>query len=259
MQGVMTYHSVDDSGSVISLAPAQFRRHVEWLARSAVSVRPLAEMVSTTGANTSAVVVNPSTRNAIALTFDDGFANFADVALPLLRAHAMPATVFVVTDHVGGDNRWGGRASANIPVLPLMDWDALGTLAEYGVEIGAHTRSHPHLPTRSDAQLQDELHGCAELLAQRTGRRPTSFAYPYGALDARSAQHAGAVFTVACTTELRALRPHEDRTRIPRLDAWYFREPGQLESWGSVSMLCRLALRRAGRRVRRLMVADGGQ
>lgn len=47
MQGVLTYHSVDDSGSVVPLAPAQFRRHAEWLARSALLVRPLAQLVST--------------------------------------------------------------------------------------------------------------------------------------------------------------------------------------------------------------------
>ena len=253
MRAVLTYHSIDETGSTISVTPSQFRRHVQWLASSKVSVRSLPNLVGS--------CVNPSVdgsdaTDAVALTFDDGFMNFADHAMPLLRDHGMSATVFVVSDHVGRDNRWSGSEHARVPILPLMDWDALGEISEAGVEIGAHTRTHPHLPAVSDAQLEDEMLGSAEVIGGRLGRRPVSFAYPFGASDERVVSHARQAFSITCSTEFRALRSSEDSARIPRLDAWYFRRAGGLESYGSPAFRLRVALRHQLRQARRHITPD---
>jgi len=246
MRAVLTYHSLDESGSVISVTPATFRRHVEWLARGTVSVMPVSALA---GELTS----SETPRSAVALTFDDGFLNFAEHALPLLRDHAMSATVFVVSDHVGRDNRWGGRATDGIPVLPLLDWDTLGTLSEAGVEIGAHTRTHPHLSRLPETQVEDELFGSAEAIERHTGTRPRVFAYPFGDTNALVERVARRAFAVACTTEFRALRARDDAACTPRLDAWYFREGQSLNGWGSTSFRLQLAMRRGARSARRLV------
>jgi hypothetical protein len=90
-------------------------------------------------------------------------------------------------------------------------------------------------------------------MAAELGCRPTSFAYPYGAVDAAAATVVRDVYTHACTTELRPLRHDDDRALLPRLDMFYFREPGQLEGWGSAAFRSRLWLRAQGRRVKRLV------
>ena len=104
----------------------------------------------------------PSDANAVALTFDDGFVNFGDVAAPLLADHGMPSTLFVVTDAAGKTNRWPGSRDRGIPELPLLGWDALGRLAEQGVEIGAHTRTHAELLRLTNDRVHDEVVGGAE-------------------------------------------------------------------------------------------------
>lgn len=242
MRAILTYHSIDESGSPVSVSREAFRAHVRWLASGAVTVLPLAELVDARDGG-----------DAVAITFDDGFQNFADDAAPLLRDAALPATVFVVPEHVGGENDWGGRHVPGIPVLPLMSWQTLGRVAAAGVALGAHTRRHRDLTQVRGATLEDEVAGCVERMAAELGVRPASFAYPYGAVDETSATVVRDVFAHACTTELRALRGDDDRALLPRLDMFYFREPGQLEGWGSAAFRRRLWLRAQGRRVKRLV------
>ena len=239
MRGILTYHSVDPSGSPISVDEATLHAHVEWLASGTVRVLPL-EQIAEPGA--------PD--DAVAITFDDAFANFADVAWPLLRARNLPVTLFVVSGHAGRTNAWGGRESAGIPTLPLMDWDALGRAASEGVRLGAHTRTHPDLRGASDAALADEIGGSADDIASRTGSRPATFAYPYGGVDDRAAKVAASAFRASVTTELRAMGPAERPERLPRLDAFYLREPGRLEAWGTPPFRRHLALRAGMRRMR---------
>lgn len=239
MRAILTWHSVDSSGSPISVSPAEFRLQVDWLASGSVRVVALEDLPGLS-----------SEGPAVALTFDDGFANFATEAAPLLRQNGLAATVFVVTDHVGRDNRWGGRNEPGIPVLPLLDWDALARVRESGMRLGAHTRTHPRLPGLDEAALESELGLAAEEMERRLGERPVCFAYPYGALDARTAAAAARWYRYACTTELRAVAPDDQPHRLPRLDAWYLRSPRRLASFGSRSFRAWIWGRRQARRVR---------
>jgi peptidoglycan/xylan/chitin deacetylase (PgdA/CDA1 family) len=193
------------------------------------------------------------TGDAVALTFDDAFANFASDALPLLREHGLPATLFVVTQHAGRDNRWRGTGDAGVPVLPLLNWDGIARAREAGVTIAAHTRTHPHLPALAPAEVEDELQGCAAEIERRTGATPDGFAYPYGEFDERIASIAGRHYAWACTTEFRPLASAERNVALPRLDAWYFRDAGRLEQWGTPAFRTWLWYRRQGRRARSVM------
>jgi peptidoglycan/xylan/chitin deacetylase (PgdA/CDA1 family) len=242
MKAILMYHSIDSSGSPISLTPDSFRSHVRFLASGRVKVRALADLAAG----------NPDD-DAVSLTFDDGFANFATDALPMLRDHALPATVFVVSDRAGTTNAWGGREARGIPTLDLMTWSQVGKAAAAGVEVGAHTRSHPYLTSLPESALLDETAGCADRIQAEIGVRPTSFAYPYGAVSDAVAAVARRTFVRSCTTEFRPLAPREDAALWPRLDAWYFREPGQLERWGTPAFRRRVWVRAQGRRVRRLL------
>ena len=165
---ILTYHSLDDRGSVISVAPELFRRQMEWLAGAGIPVVPLAAIRNTPG--------------AVALTFDDGFVNFFEHALPLLARHRFPATVFVVSGRCGHRNRWDQKMKG-IPDLELMGWSELASAAAAGVTVGAHTVTHPFLTALQDADLERELALCRATIEDRMGRPVESFAYPYGDAD----------------------------------------------------------------------------
>ncbi|NNE42697.1 MAG: polysaccharide deacetylase family protein, partial [Gemmatimonadetes bacterium] len=141
MRGILTYHSLDTSGSPISIPPDAFRRHVTWLAGSGVPVKTVADLM--------AAPEEPG----IAITFDDAFTNFRDEAWPVLREHGMAVTVFVPTDHAGKTNRWPDEVVSGVPELPLLDLETLASLAEQGVTLGSHTMSHRDLRSLPDEAL----------------------------------------------------------------------------------------------------------
>jgi peptidoglycan/xylan/chitin deacetylase (PgdA/CDA1 family) len=237
MRAIVTYHSLDPSGSPISVHPDAFRRHADWLASGEVPVRGFRDLME-------------SGDPGIAVTFDDAFVSFRDVAWPLLRERGIPVTVFVPTDHAGRTNRWPDESYAGIPELPLLDWDALAALAAEGVQLGSHTRSHRDLRTIVDDELRDELEGAAERIEEIT-RRPDVLAYPYGFADARVAEAARGVYAYACTDELAALSEDDDRHLLPRLDAYYLQAPGLLEGFGTLRFRAYVGARSLARKLRR--------
>lgn len=241
MRGILTYHSIDPTDSVVSVRPAVFRRQVEWLARSGPPVVSVEQLL-----------LLPPDRPAVALTFDDGFENFATHAWPVLRAHGMPVTLFVPTDWVGRESAWDA-CGLPVPVLPLLGWDELSRLGEEGVELGSHTRSHPLLTRIDAARLADEMEGSAQRLAEACGRPPAGIAYPYGDVNATVTAAAAAHYRFGCTTRVQLLGAAPAPLLLPRLDAFYLRAPGLLELWGTMRFGWYVRARSGARRCRALL------
>jgi peptidoglycan/xylan/chitin deacetylase (PgdA/CDA1 family) len=243
VRAILTYHSLDDSGSAISVPPAVFKQHVRWMLESGVRVLPLGDLLALDGQDSAP---------AIALTFDDGFLTFANAAVELIRA-GLPVTLFIVTGHIGGSNAWGGRTDAGIPTVPLLGWTEIERLAGQGIRIGAHTRTHRRLTALPTAAIEDEVDGCRHDIQQRLGIRAEYFAYPYGAADERVAGIVRTRFQAALTTRFAPLARHDDAMWIPRLDMYYLRRPGALEKWGTPQFRRRLWSVQLRRQLRRAL------
>ena len=239
MRAILTYHSIDDSGSVISTPPSVFREHVSWLSQNA-RVLSLKDLLADEAGDAG---------DAFAITFDDGFANFGGAA-PWLLDRGLPITLFIVSQQVGGDNRWGGRQDSNVPTLPLLGWADLEQLAGRGISIGAHTRTHPRLTALATGIIQDEIQGSVEDLRERLGIQVPYIAYPYGAVDERVAAVAGSFCAAGVTTRFKALTAGDRPMWLPRLDMYYFRRPGAIERWGTRGFAHRLRWIGTRRRVR---------
>lgn len=240
MKAILTYHSVDETGSVISIDEQSFRRHVAWLASSRIRVVPLDRLADA-----------PDDQDAIAITFDDGLANFGEIAAPLLLSHGLPVTLFVVTDAVGSTNVWPAGRDADIPVMRLLDWDELGRLAAAGVSLGAHTRTHPRLELLSAGDAEREIVESRGRLVRELGIEATTFAYPYGSTSTAARDVVARSFACGVTTRLSVLAPSDDAALLPRLDSYYFRAPGTLESWGTRRFRMRMGMLAGARTLRR--------
>jgi peptidoglycan/xylan/chitin deacetylase (PgdA/CDA1 family) len=164
-RAILTYHSIDDSGSVLSTTPEEFAWQMAELARRAIRVVRLDEIAGSAG--------------AVALTFDDGYRNFLTAALPVLERWGYPATVFVITGYVGRENSYPGQFVES-PRQPLLTWDELEEIAGRGVEVGAHTVNHVWLSRLSRERAREEIRRSQETLEERLGRRVRSFSYPFG-------------------------------------------------------------------------------
>ena len=212
MRAVLTFHAVDDSGSVLSFPPEGLRRLVRGLRASGHAVVPLEELLE-----------RPGEPDRVALSFDDGMRSVFERALPVLREEGVTASLFLTTGVVGKDNGWPGQP-AGIPRMPMLSWDEVEALHDAGWAIEAHSVSHPDLRALGDAELDAELAQGAEEIARRLGRRPRAFAYPYGHLDARVVERVGRHHRFAVTTRMATLDAGPpDPLRVPRLDTFYLR------------------------------------
>ena len=134
------------------------------------------------------------------VTFDDGFRNASDHALPVLRARGLRATMFLVADRIGGTDEWD-RAIGE-PPLPLMDDAEVRDWLAAGQDIGAHTLTHPHLTQLPPDRRRAEIFDAKRKLEDRFGVPVRHFCYPYGDQDERvRALVAEAGYGAACTVE----------------------------------------------------------
>jgi peptidoglycan/xylan/chitin deacetylase (PgdA/CDA1 family) len=224
-------------------------------------------------------------RRSVAITFDDGYADNAQVAAPLLRAHGMHATFFVASEFLGGGRMWNdtvieslrnargekvdlgawGLGECNIVTptarrmnidrllmtlkylpqeerdakvkhlretvggaLPdnlMMSLEQLRQLADSGMEIGAHTVSHPILARLDNESARAEIANGRSSLEAITGRKVHLFAYPNGKPgEDYGGEHVAMVrelgFSAAVSTVWGTARTSDDRFQLPRFTPW---------------------------------------
>lgn len=145
-----------------------------------------------------------------ALTFDDGLVDNVEALAPLLEEEGAIATVFVVSG-------WLGRPHRSVPWTRIMTEAELGGLHATGVEIGAHSVSHPDLSTLSYEAALEELAGSKSQLEAVLGEPVEVAAYPYGKANAETVQACReAGFVAACSATGRG--SWSDPHNLPRQD-----------------------------------------
>jgi peptidoglycan/xylan/chitin deacetylase (PgdA/CDA1 family) len=150
------------------------------------------------------------------ITFDDGYLDTLEQALPILNTFGFSATCYVVSGRTGESNDWDA-AALNVR-KQLMTAEQVKAWQAAGMEVGAHSRTHPHLPVCSDEELQSEIAGSKADLETLTGKPVTQFCYPYGDLDARVAEAVrNAGYSAATTTQRGRARPGDDPVLLRRI------------------------------------------
>jgi len=150
------------------------------------------------------------------ITLDDGYRDNLECALPVLLHYGYTATCYVVSAAIGNDNHWDAQQLGTHK--PLMDLNELCRWRDAGMEIGAHSRHHPHLPELSESELDDEVAGSRRELEGLLAVPVTQFCYPYGAAGLRereAARRAG--FAAAVTVQRGRAQPGGDLFGLPRV------------------------------------------
>ena len=127
---ILTYHSIDGSGSVISVTPEAFKAQMAVLADAGFRGVSLREALSYREGH------NAWPERSVALTFDDGYANFYEDAAPTLAEHRFTATVFVVSGHVGRLNDWA-PPPPGFGARAILSRTQIVEMSEAGIEVGA--------------------------------------------------------------------------------------------------------------------------
>jgi peptidoglycan/xylan/chitin deacetylase (PgdA/CDA1 family) len=154
---ILTYHSLDGSGSVLSTPPPVFRRQMQTFARRGFQGLALGQLLDAWEGRA------PLPRRPLVLTFDDAFRGVLEHAAPVLAELGFRATVFAVAGYVGRTNDWPTQGPG-VPRMPLCSWSELRDLLPVA-EIGGHGFDHRPLLESLDAEARGrEVGGCRRAL-----------------------------------------------------------------------------------------------
>lgn len=217
---ILMYHEIatrKDSSSPLAVPPDSFAAQLEHLREAGFTGLTVTALASALISDPAGLPERP-----IALTFDDGFADFHDAALPLLDRYGFPATVFVTTGWIAeAGHVAGGRPGR------MLCWNQIREAAAAGVEIGAHSHRHPQLDQISLSSLRDELVTSKSMLEYGLGFAVPSMAYPYGYSNVRVRRVAcEAGYSCACAVGNVIAGPGRDPLALPRLTIRRSTRPG---------------------------------
>lgn len=169
--GIAAFHRIADGpDDGLSFPPARFRDLCAYW-RAEYEVLPLGALMAPL----------PAThRLRLALTFDDGYADNAEIAAPILDQFGLPATFFLATDVLNAPGRGFPWDQPHRPPPPIMSWRQAADLAQAGFGIGSHTCTHVRLARCDPATARAELTRSRQQLEARLGQKVLDFAYPYG-------------------------------------------------------------------------------
>jgi peptidoglycan/xylan/chitin deacetylase (PgdA/CDA1 family) len=189
------------------------------------------------------------------ITFDDGFADFADTAFPILQENGFSATVFLPTGRMGGEEQWEG---ANEPARPLMTWEQVSELSRQGIEFGGHGVTHTNLKTLSGEDLAREIRQSQDEIAQHLGKPTTTFAPPYGGTSPHVQQELARFSKVSVGTKLGRADQQSNVHDVPRIEMFYFTNLSVWRNYLKRQADWYLSARRAARRARQVAMSLRG-
>jgi peptidoglycan/xylan/chitin deacetylase (PgdA/CDA1 family) len=172
---VLMYHSITtytEDPYQVTVSPDRFEQQLRWLRRQGLTGTSMRHLLHARSRGEG--------RNLVGLTFDDGYADFLDSALPLLTRYGCTATLFVIAGRLGGENVWDPLG----PRKPLVTADQVRHAADAGVEIGSHGMWHQRLPDVTGEDLREEVETSRSLLRKISGQTVPGFCYPYGEISA---------------------------------------------------------------------------
>lgn len=210
---ILTYHNIAHAPvgarlRSLYVAPRRFAWQMALLARAGYQGLSLRDALP--------YLRGESTGKVVVITFDDGYRDNVDSALPILQRWGFTATCFVVSAALGAFNRWDAEQLR--VEKPMMSLSELEHWRDAGMEIGAHTQNHVHLPALADADAEQEISGSKAELEAQLGQEIMTFCYPYGEMGAREREMvARSGFAAAVTTRRGRAQSDADLFTLPRI------------------------------------------
>lgn len=206
---VLMYHSIEPDNkrpsNMWSVSVTKFREQIELLRSNGWHTARVCDLESAEKLPLRTVII----------TFDDGYANTFENGFELLLEQGMCATWFIVTRDIGKRSGW---TDPEVPDWSILSRHQLRQMAAAGMEIGAHTRTHSHLPELDPPTIWDEVLGSRKDLEDILGLPVTSFAYPYGQYNEdciTAVRKAG--YRVACSTRTGWFGSDSDLLQVRRV------------------------------------------
>jgi peptidoglycan/xylan/chitin deacetylase (PgdA/CDA1 family) len=211
---ILMYHEIAEpaqTASRLAVSPANFAAQLGYLRGAGFTAMTAAGLSARLAGDAGPLPDRP-----VVLTFDDGYADFHSRAMPLLDQHGFTATLFVTTGWEQ-DAQQDARLRRSAPGR-MLNRTQLTEAAQTGIEVAAHTRSHPQLDQLPEQLVREELRTSKRWLEDELGLAVPGLAYPFGyssELVRRVAREAG--YRYAHAVGNRTASSSEDPFAVPRL------------------------------------------
>jgi peptidoglycan/xylan/chitin deacetylase (PgdA/CDA1 family) len=211
---ILTYHQIDHAPAhgtpfrSLVVTPQDFVRQMQWLRLLGYRGLAMRDLLPYLRGERQGRVVG--------ITFDDGYRNNLEHALPVLLACGFTATCYAVAERLGGRNDWD--AHLGVPQKALMTVADLRAWTAAGMEVGAHGMSHADLTRialpQAEHEIRDSRHALEDVLAAPVRH----YCYPYGAYQQEhTAMARTAGFVTATTTRRGRCHAGADWWQLPRV------------------------------------------
>lgn len=174
---ILAYHriaNVSEDPSQLCVSIEKFSKHMEY-AKKKFKIIKLSDLVY-------AIKNKENLKNTLVVTFDDGYFDNLENALPILKQFQIPATVFVTAGKIGDNTAfsWDLNVDKKDQGRALTENELKKMSQSPFIEIGAHTKSHPILSKLTKERQESEILDSKTFLQKITGKKIDLFAYPFG-------------------------------------------------------------------------------
>ena len=211
---VLAYHRLSEgeagSQNRYHLAPAAFEAQLQWLHDNGYKTLTLEAFRACVWDGV------PCPDQSVLITFDDGYRDTFEIAVPLLERYGMSATIFLPTAYVGGRAEWD--APFGTPP-PLMGWDDVRAARERGIDFALHGAAHLPLTGLNAGAFAEDINRARAMFTAELGYASDAIAYPYADYDEPSARALWNLgLKLAFTMDRRRWRPGDNAMTIPRIE-----------------------------------------
>jgi len=213
---ILTFHALDDQRSVISFPPELFRRGMGKLYENGYRTIDLLDAIDCLR------LKKPFPERSFIITFDDGYESVYEKAFPVLQDYGMTATIFLTVGERGKANP--GERLPSLEGRSMLTWREIQEMKQWGIELGAHTLTHPDLTRLSRERMEAEIRDSKKIIENTLGTPVSCFAYPYGRYNDRIREVVRQHFTCASSDKLGLMSVDSDPYALERVDAYYLRK-----------------------------------
>ena len=202
---IISYHSISDENCPLSLSLYEFERQLIFFKKNNFQSIHFNE-------------IDNQSSNKFIITFDDGYKDLIENALPLLNKYNFKATCFIVSNLIGKNNIWDEH-NKNIKNKELMNLSDINFWLKNGMFIGSHSKNHNKLTLLNKNDAVDEIINSKSELETLTGTSINSFCYPYGLYDENIIDIVREKYDLAFTTNRSRFDTNKhDKYILPRID-----------------------------------------
>jgi peptidoglycan/xylan/chitin deacetylase (PgdA/CDA1 family) len=206
----LMYHIIDRTiDAKTAISEEAFEAQLDYLNRHNCTVLSLAQAINAIDGKRALP------ERSVLLTFDDGYINNVNAALPRLRARNMTAVLFTLSKYIGQTNRWDLKACYNVDHLT---WSELMEWLDSDCEIGGHSHTHICLTRLGVDEMKSEILLNKRVLEDGLGIQLRAFSYPYGEFNAQVQSIVANYYEVAFATDAGGWPSERNRYMIKRLD-----------------------------------------